>query len=395
MKLPDRWFRAVPVFDDEHLVSCVGLVPVIGLAEQTGLVELIGQRVRFKASKVASAGVNPAGKLTAIAAGMAAGADSIDDLDVIRAGGMRRLFAGVYAPATLGQFLRDFTHGHTLQLASVLRAHLVNLIEATDLLPGIAEQVFVDVDSLLRPVYGHAKQGASYGHTKIAGKQVLRKGLSPLATTLSTPTGAPVLAGLRLRAGKAGSGKGAATMVAEAVRVARQAGATGAVLVRGDSAYGNSLVVAACRLAGARFSLVLVKNQAVTTAIAAIPEDAWTPVQYPGAVHDAGQDHRCCPCRSRGRGRCGTRRRRRSPRTSRPGRWRAARTRGRSGRTRSARRCAAARLRPASLDQARRLPGVPSRDGGCRRRSCTRRRRRCPAQGGGARCYGRHRRLGS
>jgi hypothetical protein len=286
VKLPDRWFRAVPVFDDEHLVSCAGLVPVMGLAEQTGLADLIGQRVRFKASKVASAGVNPAGKLTAIAAGMAAGADSIDDLDVIRAGGMRRLFAGVYAPATLGQFLREFTHGHTLQLASVLRAHLVNLIEATDLLPGIAEQVFVDVDSLLRPVYGHAKQGASYGHTKIAGKQVLRKGLSPLATTLSTPTGAPVLAGLRLRAGKAGSGKGAATMVAEAVRVARQAGATGAVLVRGDSAYGNSLVVAACRRAGAQFSLVLVKNQAVTTAIAAIPDHAWTPVQYPGAVRD-------------------------------------------------------------------------------------------------------------
>ena len=67
VKLPDSWFRAVPVFDDEHLVSCAGLVPVIGLAEQTGLAELIEQRVRFKASKVASAGVNPAGKLTAIA----------------------------------------------------------------------------------------------------------------------------------------------------------------------------------------------------------------------------------------------------------------------------------------------------------------------------------------
>ena len=59
-------------------------------------------------------------------------------------------------------------------------------------------------------MFGHAKQGASYGHTKIAGKQVLRKGLSPLATTISTGHGAPVIAGIRLRAGKAGSGKGAA-----------------------------------------------------------------------------------------------------------------------------------------------------------------------------------------
>jgi hypothetical protein len=286
VKLPDGWSRATPVFDDENLVSSAGLAPLMGLAERAGLSELIGQRVRFKTSRVASAGVNPAGKLTSIIAGMAAAADSIDDLDVIRSGGMPRLFGGVYAPATLGQFLREFTHGHTLQLASVLRAHLAGLIEHTDLLPGIGEQVYVDIDSLLRPVFGHAKQGASYGHTKIAGKQVLRKGLSPLATTLSTRHGAPVIAGIRLRAGRAGSGKGAASMVTDAVRTARAAGARGEILVRGDSAYGNHVVVAACLKAGARFSLVLVKNSTVTRAIATIPDQAWTPVQYPGAVVD-------------------------------------------------------------------------------------------------------------
>ena len=286
MKLPDRWSRAVAVFDDEHLVSCAGLVPMMGLAAQTGLAELIGDRVRFKTSQVASAGVNPAGKLTSIIAGMVAGADCIDDLDLLRCGGMPRLFTDVYAPATLGQHLREFTHGHTLQLASVLRAHLVNLVTHTGLLPGISQQIFVDIDSLLRPVFGHAKQGASYGHTKIAGKQVLRKGLSPLATTLSTPTGAPVISGIRLRAGKAGSGKGAASMVTDAIGVARAAGAVGEVLVRGDSAYGHSAVVRACRRAGARFSLVLVKNRSVTAAIASIPDDAWTPVRYPGAVPD-------------------------------------------------------------------------------------------------------------
>jgi Transposase DDE domain group 1 len=286
VKLPDRWSRADAVFDDENLVSCAGLVPVMGLAERTGLSELIGQRVRWKTCRVASAGPNPARKLSAIIAGMAAGADSIDDLDLIRCGGMRRLFGGVYASATLGQLLREFTHGHTLQLASVLRAHLVNLVTTTGLLPGLAEQAFIDVDSLLRPTFGHAKQGASYGHTKLAGKQVLRKGLSPLAATISTRTGAPVIAGIRLRAGRAGSGKGAASMVTDAVRTARRAGASGAVLVRGDSAYGNSTLARACRRAGARFSLVLVKNSTVTKAIAAIPEEAWTPVHYPGAVTD-------------------------------------------------------------------------------------------------------------
>ena len=40
---------------------------------------------------------------------MAAGADCIDELDVIRAGGMGRLFGEVYACATVGQFLREFS----------------------------------------------------------------------------------------------------------------------------------------------------------------------------------------------------------------------------------------------------------------------------------------------
>jgi hypothetical protein len=122
VKLPDAWVRATPIFDDGNLVSFAGLAPVMALAERAGLSELIGERVRFRSTSVASAGVSPAGKLTSIIAGMAAGADCIDDLDVIRSGGMQQLFGGVYACATLGQFLREFTHGHTLQLASVAGA---------------------------------------------------------------------------------------------------------------------------------------------------------------------------------------------------------------------------------------------------------------------------------
>src|SRR4051794_760800 len=122
--------------------------------------------------------------------------------------------------------------------------------------------------------------------TKIAGKQVLRKGLSPLATTISTQHSAPVIAGMRLRAGKTGSGKGAGRMVAQAIATARAAGATGKILVRGDSAYGNRAVVRACRRGNAEFSLAMTKNPAIARAIAAIPDTAWTPVRYPGAVQD-------------------------------------------------------------------------------------------------------------
>ena len=157
MKLSHPWSKATPLFDDENLVSDAGLVPVMVLAEQAGLCELMAERVELGMTRVASAGVNPAGKLGSIIAGMAAGADSIDDLQVIRSGGMTRLFEQVYAPATLGQFLREFTHGHCLQVASVARAHLVALAQRSDLLAGIETQAFIDIDSLLRPVYGQAK----------------------------------------------------------------------------------------------------------------------------------------------------------------------------------------------------------------------------------------------
>jgi hypothetical protein len=84
--------------------------------------------------------------------------------------------------------LREFTFGHTRQLASAARAHLVALVARTPILMGADQRMFLDIDSLLRPVYGHAKRGASYGHTKIAGRQVLRKGLSPLVTTPVHPS---------------------------------------------------------------------------------------------------------------------------------------------------------------------------------------------------------------
>ncbi|HZO67200.1 MAG TPA: IS1380 family transposase [Kribbellaceae bacterium] len=298
MQLSHGWSRATPVFDDESLVSCAGLVPVMVLAERAGLSELIAERVSIdslESTRVASATANPAGKLTSIIAGMAAGADCIDDLGVIRSAGMARLFTGVYAPATLGQFLREFTHGHTRQLAAVARAHLVGLARYADLLPGIQRRALIDIDSLLRPVYGHAKQGASFGHTKIGGRQVLRKGLSPLATTISTDSthgtqgasgGAPVVAGIRLRAGKAGSARGAVSMVREAIAVARAAGATGEILVRGDSAFGIGPVVGACAKAGVEFSVALARHRTVDRAIGSVAEDAWTPVHYPGAVLD-------------------------------------------------------------------------------------------------------------
>ena len=286
MKVSHKFSAGSAVFDDDHLVSCAGLVPVMTLAEQTGLGRLVGEKVHIAEPKIKSGAANPAPKLATLIAGMCAGADCIDDVDALRSGGMKTLFGAVYAPSTIGTLLREFTFGHARQLESVLREHLVAVCERVDLLPGADQRVFIDIDSLLRPVYGHAKQGASYGHTKIAGKQVLRKGLSPLATTISTPDCAPLVAGMRLRAGKTGSGRGAGRMVAQAIGTVRAVSAHATILVRGDSMYGSRAVVGTCVRHGAQFSLAMTRNAAIERAIAAIPEAAWTPVRYPGAVQD-------------------------------------------------------------------------------------------------------------
>jgi hypothetical protein len=107
-----------------------------------------------------------------------------------------------------------------------------------------------------------------------------------LATTISAPTRPSVIAGMRLRAGRTGSGKVGGRMVAQAIATARAVGATGNIVVRGDSAFGSRAVVRACLRGKAQFSLVMVKHKAIQRAIDSIAESAWTPVRYPSAVRD-------------------------------------------------------------------------------------------------------------
>ncbi|NIH70329.1 hypothetical protein FB380_004840 [Modestobacter marinus] len=91
-------------------MSTAGLVPVLRLAESAGLHDQL--------SGLTVPSPNAAAKTVCVIGGMLAGADSIDDLDVLRHGGMRRLFSGVRASSTLGTHLRTFTHGHVQQLDS-------------------------------------------------------------------------------------------------------------------------------------------------------------------------------------------------------------------------------------------------------------------------------------
>lgn len=83
------------MFDEPNLVSAAGLVPIMELAEQTGLSELIDTHVDLPSRRVASGAVNAAGKLTTVIAAMLCGADSIDAANVLRAGGTPRVFGEV------------------------------------------------------------------------------------------------------------------------------------------------------------------------------------------------------------------------------------------------------------------------------------------------------------
>lgn len=282
MRLLHTLARTRASFDDPNLVSHAGLVPLAALAERARLHDLAAAHVRPAGDCGANAGL----KTACLAAGMAAGADSIDDMGLLRHGAMEKLFGGVRAPSTLGSFLRAFTWGNVSQLGKAHREFPANLAQQAPLLPGAETLAFIDTGSTQKRVYGYRKQGAKFGHTKIQGKSLLVKGLNALAGVISTPLAAPVIGAVRLRGGNAASGRGAAGLVKEAVGTARACGCTGLLLVRLGSGFYSAAVISAVRSAGARFSVTVPMNSSVRAAIAAIGEDAWTPVRYPRAIWD-------------------------------------------------------------------------------------------------------------
>jgi hypothetical protein len=274
--------RVSSVFDEPNLVSCAGLAPVLALAGRVGLGDLVTQTLRL--GEVG--GVNAQVKVPALVAGMVAGADCIDDMDLLRHGGMGRLFVGVRAPSTLGTFLRSFTFGHVRQLDKVAASFLVGLTRNAPVLRDAGVVTYLDVDDTVKATYGYAKQGAGYGYSGV-------KGLNALIMTASTPASAPMIVGTRLRKGATNSARGAARLVAEGLSTAKSCGADpkkGAlVITRADSAFFNHKVIGAARRHGSRFSVTARMTKTVKTAIAGISDDAdagWTPIQYPNAIWD-------------------------------------------------------------------------------------------------------------
>jgi hypothetical protein len=269
-------------FDEPNLVSAAGLVPMMRLAADAGLDALAGDLLSVPTDK----GSNAAGKVSALVAGMVAGADSIDDMALLRHGAMGRVFDRPYAPSTLGSFLRAFTFGHVRQLDAVASRFLGELVRESQVLPGLGGTVHVDVDDSVVPVHGHAKQGAGFGYSGV-------RGLNMLLATVSTAHAAPVIVAQRLRKGSCASPRGASRLVADALATVRSlrppdvhGPATGPVLLRADSAFYGSPTVGAAVRAGARVSVTVRMDPKVKAAIASIAADAWTTIEYTDAVYD-------------------------------------------------------------------------------------------------------------
>ena len=278
-------------FDDPNLMATAGLVPVMALAQASGLLTLADEHLSVPTDK----GANPGRKIGSLVGGMVAGADSIADLAILRHGAMGTVFDRPYAPSTLGSFLRPFSFGHVRQLDAVASRFLGNLAAKTPLVTGIdTGRVLVDIDDSIIEVHGHGKQGSGYGYSGV-------RGLNALLATVTTETAAPVILTQRLRRGACGSPRGAARLVSDALATVDRlrthaAGTSGdgapKPLLRCDSAfYGYPTIGAAIR-AGADVSVTVRLTSTIKRAIASIDDDesAWTPIEYTDAVYDEDTD---------------------------------------------------------------------------------------------------------
>jgi hypothetical protein len=129
----------------------------------------------------------------------------------------------------------------------------------------------IDADSTIVEVHGHRKQGASYGYTR-------QLGYHPL---LASRAGSGEVLHARLRAGRANTARGMPRFVDELVGRVRRAGATGELTIRMDSGFWSATTLKRLRHHGVRYSVTVRLTKPIRQAIAAIPDEGWTPICYP------------------------------------------------------------------------------------------------------------------
>ena len=270
---PARLDSVRVAFDEERLISDAGLLVTATLAQRLGIEELVNESVWLDPRAPGAA--LPGRKVMSLVHGMLAGADSIDDMNVLRAGSTGMILGHrVMAPSTLGTFLRAFTFGHVRQLDRVLDVALARAWQA-GAGPGDGPLV-VDIDSFVGEVYGYQKQGASYGYTK-------KLGYHPIAA-VRADTGEVIH--IRNRKGKANTQRGIARFIDELLARVRRAGHTGPVIIRADTGFENHKLFKELNKRGIEFSIGVKLSKTIRALIEQIPETDWATVaDYP----DGGQ----------------------------------------------------------------------------------------------------------
>jgi len=254
-------------FDDERAIANAGLLLPATLSERLGLEQAADTLVDLGNRPGAA---HPGAKILTVVHSLLAGGDCIDDVEVLRAGATGSILGHrVLAPSTVGTFLRAFTFGHVRQLDRLAETALTRAW-AAGAGPGDGT-LMIDADSTICQVYGHHKQGATYGYTR-------KLGYHPL---LATRAGTGEVLHARQRTGKANTARGAPRFVDETIGRVRRAGATGEIIFRADSGFWAAKVLARLRAHDVRFSITVRQTKPVRAAIAAIPEAVWVEIVYP------------------------------------------------------------------------------------------------------------------
>jgi hypothetical protein len=249
-------------FDDEHAVGGAGLLLPATLAERLGI-ERATDRLIDLGDRTGAA--RPGRKLLTLVHAMVAGADCVDDVELLRCGSTASVLGHrVMAASTVGTWLRAFTFGHVRQLDKVT-GEILTRAWAAGAGPGDGP-LTVDVDSTICEVHGYHKQGACYGYTH-------RLGYHPLLATRAD-TGEVLHA--RLRKGSANTARGILRFVDELVARLRRAGATGELTLRMDSGFWSAKLIRRLRGHKVGYSITVRQTKTVRAAIAAIPEQAWS-----------------------------------------------------------------------------------------------------------------------
>lgn len=253
-------------FDDPNLVANAGLMLPGTLAQKLDVSAVVDERVDLSGR---TGGANCGIKAMTVISALLAGAEWIDDVDVLRAGGSDTACGHeVRAPSTIGTWLRAFTWGHVRQLeaaAGDILARAWNVGGG----PGRDEPVVLDLDSTFCETYGLGKQGAW---------KVNRDGLRGYHPLVSVLNGYDQVAATRLREGPANDARGAQRFAVESINRVRRAGARGPMTLRADAGFFCRGVIDACRAQDVRFSITVRLNDYLHRQIAAIPDHAWTDI---------------------------------------------------------------------------------------------------------------------